>query len=129
MAGVPFVKATACGNDFLIIDTSAWSGDIHSFTRTICDRHLGLGADGVEWTMPSQHADLRIKLVNADGSDAEISGNGTRCVAAWYCFENPATLARIETDAGLRTCELISREGFTFTFRAAMGQPRVEPEL
>lgn len=128
MPGIPFVKATACGNDFLIIDASAWSGDIHPFTRTICDRHHGVGADGVEWILPSQNSDLRIKLVNADGSDAEISGNGTRCVAAWYCVENPATLVRIDTDAGLKTCELISREGNTFDFRTAMGEPQVEGE-
>lgn len=129
MADVPFIKATACGNDFLLIHASAVTGDIHTFTRTICDRHIGVGADGVEWMLPSQTADLRIKLVNADGSDAEISGNGTRCVAAWYCSQNPATVVRIETDAGLKTCELISRQANTFEFRTAMGEPRVDPEL
>ena len=129
MANVPFIKATACGNDFLIINASVYSGDIHTFTRTICDRHNGIGADGVEWILPSPDADLRIKLVNADGSDAEISGNGTRCVAAWYCSRSPASLVRIETGAGLKTCELISRRANTFEFSAAMGEPRVSPEL
>jgi diaminopimelate epimerase len=129
MLHVPFVKATACGNDFLIIDAQAWTGDIHAFTLTVCDRHHGVGADGVEWILPSHDADLRIKLVNADGSDAEISGNGTRCVASWYCFQNPATVVRIETDAGLKTCELISRHGNSFEFRTAMGEPKVGPEL
>ncbi len=129
MAVVPFFKATACGNDFLIIDASAWLGDTHAFTRTICDRHSGVGADGVEWILPAQVADLRIKLVNADGSDAEISGNGTRCVAAWYCSHNPSTLVRIETDAGLRICDLISRQANIFEFRMAMGEPKVDPEL
>ncbi len=126
MLPVPFIKTTACGNDFLIIDAGAWAGDMHSFTRTICDRHRGVGADGVEWILPSQDADLRIKLVNADGSDAEISGNGTRCVAAWYCFENAAQKrVRIATDAGVKTCELISRDDNRFEFRAAMGEPQV----
>jgi len=129
MAGIPFVKATACGNDFLIIDASAWPGDIHSFTQTICDRHRGVGADGVEWVLPPQDADLRIKLVNADGSDAEISGNGTRCVAAWHCSQSPGTVVRIETDAGLKTCELVSRNDNTFEFRVAMGNPEVRNEL
>jgi len=128
MPHIPFTKATACGNDFLIINASAWPGDIHSFTRTICDRHHGVGADGVEWILPPQTGDLRIRLVNADGSDAEISGNGTRCVAAWYCLQNPATTVRIETDAGVKTCELISRDGSAFEFRAAMGEPKVENE-
>ncbi len=103
-------------------------GDIHAFTRTVCDRHHGVGADGVEWLLPSKDADLRIKLVNADGSDAEISGNGTRCVAAWYCSQHPGTLVRIETDAGLKTCELISRDGNAFEFRTAMGEPQVDAE-
>jgi diaminopimelate epimerase len=129
MPNVEFVKATACGNDFLIIDAQSWAGDIHSFTRTVCDRHHGVGADGVEWILPPQDADLRIKLVNADGSDAEISGNGTRCVAAWHCSQNPGAVVRIETDAGLKTCELISHEDVTFTFRASMGEPKVRPEL
>lgn len=129
MLPVPFIKATACGNDFLIINASSWAGDMHSFTRTICDRHNGVGADGVEWIMPSHDADLRIKLINADASDAEISGNGTRCVAAWYCFQNPATVVRIETDAGLKICELLAHEASTFELRTAMGEPRVDSEI
>lgn len=128
MPHVPFIKATACGNDFLIIDSQTWAGDIHSLTRSICDRHHGVGADGVEWVLPARDGDLRIRLVNADGSDAEISGNGTRCVAAWYCLQNPATVVRIETDAGLKTCELINHDGNLFEFRAAMGEPQVGSE-
>lgn len=128
MAGVPFFKATACGNDFLIIDAQSWAGDIHAFTHRICDRHHGVGADGVEWLQAPGDADLRIRLVNADGSDAEISGNGTRCVAAWYCFQNPANTVRIETDAGLKVCELISRDDTSFEFRTAMGEPQVVGE-
>jgi diaminopimelate epimerase len=128
MLQVPFIKATACGNDFLIIESAGWPGDKHSFTRGICDRHHGVGADGVEWILPAHDADLRLKLVNADGSDAEISGNGTRCVAAWYCLQNPASVVRIETDAGLKTCELISRDGNSFEFRTAMGEPQVDGE-
>ncbi len=129
MPNVEFVKATACGNDFLIIEAAAWAGDIASLTRTLCDRHRGVGADGVEWLLPAKASDLRIRLVNADGSDAEISGNGTRCVAAWYCSQHPARQVKIETDAGLKTCELISRQGNTFEFRTAMGEPKVDREL
>jgi diaminopimelate epimerase len=130
MPRIPFVKATACGNDFLIIAASAFSGDLHALTRTICDRRNGVGADGVEWTMPSDTADLRVKLVNADGSDAEISGNGTRCVAAWYCSEHASSeTVRIETDAGVKICELRSREGNRFEFRTTMGEPKVYGEL
>jgi diaminopimelate epimerase len=129
MSNLPFVKASACGNDFLIIDSSAFAGDLHSFTRSICDRHQGVGADGVEWILPSEGADVRIRLVNADGSNAEISGNGTRCVAAWYCSQHPAKVVRIATDAGVKVCELISQQENRFEFRTSLGEPGVQAEL
>ncbi len=74
---------------------------------------------------PATDADWRIRLINADGSDAEISGNGTRCVAAWYCAEHERDSVVIHTDAGAKTCELMARIGQTFEFRTAMGQPEV----
>ena len=126
---VPFVKATACGNDFLIIDMMHAPADIHSFTWRICDRHNGVGADGVEWVVPAADADLGVRLLNADGSEAEISGNGTRCVAAWYCAEQQRDSAAIRTGAGLKTCELTSRNGNTFEFRSSMGVPEVGDEF
>ena len=129
MPSVPFIKATACGNDFLIIKLADAPGDFQGLTRAICDRHNGVGADGVEWIVPANEADVRVRLVNADGSHAEISGNGTRCVAAWYCADRPVESVRIETDAGVKTCELTSRRGNTFEFRSAMGEPKVGGEL
>ena len=76
-AAVPFVKASACGNDFLIIEGEQASGDLAEFTRRVCDRRKGVGADGVEWLYPSKDSDVEARLINADGSPAEISGNGT----------------------------------------------------
>src|SRR5271165_3433350 len=128
MASVPFVKASACGNDFLIIAIEHAPVDIAAFSRQICDRHNGVGADGVEWVLPTTGADLGIRLINADGSGAEISGNGTRCVAAWYCSEHECDAVRIRTDAGVKTCELMARVGNTFEFRTAMGKPDVVGE-
>ena len=125
MPSIPFVKATACGNDFLIIDSAHAPADIQDFTRRICDRHNGVGADGVEWVLPASDADLRIRLLNSDGSEAEISGNGTRCVAAFYCSEHNRSSVSIRTDAGLKRCDLISREGNTYQFRSSMGEPQV----
>ena len=84
---VPFVKASACGNDFLIVDGTYLPADIVNFSKRICDRHNGVGADGVEWLFPAQDADIRARLFNADGTEAEISGNGTRCVAAYLCSD------------------------------------------
>ncbi len=129
MAVVPFVKATACGNDFLIIDQTHAPDDIHAFTRKICDRHNGVGADGVEWVMVSDDADIGIRLLNADGSEAEISGNGTRCVAAWYSAEKGATRVVVHTGAGIKTCDLTAYDGRTFQFRSSMGRPHVDSEF
>lgn len=128
MTSIPFVKASACGNDFLIVAIEHAPADIAVFSRHICDRHNGVGADGVEWVLPATGADLAIRLINADGSAAEISGNGTRCVAAWYCSEHERDVAVIRTDAGVKTCKLIARVGQTFEFRTAMGKPDVSGE-
>jgi diaminopimelate epimerase len=125
MISIPFVKASACGNDFLIIGIEHAPADIADFSRRVCDRHNGVGADGVEWVLPASDADLAIRLVNADGSEAEISGNGTRCVAAWYCAERGRESAVIRTGAGLKTCELTSRDGLRFEFRTSMGKPEI----
>ncbi|HWR37147.1 MAG TPA: diaminopimelate epimerase [Clostridia bacterium] len=122
---IPFVKGSACGNDFLIVDGAYAGNDIAALTRRMCDRNNGVGADGVEWLYPSETADARIRLVNADGSDAELSGNGTRCVAAHIAFESGLQRILIATDAGVKTCELTSREGPLFEFTTAMGAPKV----
>ncbi len=128
MPSIPFVKATACGNDFLIVNFNHAPGDIAAFTRRICDRHSGVGADGVEWVLPATDANLGIRLLNADGSEAEISGNGTRCVAAWWCNEHDRDKVVIRTGAGLKTCERISSDGNNFEFRSSMGKPDVGGE-
>ena len=128
---VPFVKVTACGNDFLLIDFSVApsSEHIHAFTKRICDRQEGVGADGVEWILPHSSADVEIRLINADGSEAEISGNGTRCVAAYLCSEQGKEMITIQTGAGLKTCTLISRSGSEYEFEIKMGEAVVESEL
>jgi diaminopimelate epimerase len=128
---IPFVKASACGNDFLLIDFSLAppEADIHAFTRRICDRHEGVGADGVEWMMPSRSADVEIRLINADGSEAEISGNGTRCVAAYLCSEQGKEKITIQTGAGLKTCALTSRSDWEYEFEIEMGEAIVDSEL
>lgn len=121
----PFTKASACGNDFLIVDGVHAPADLHEFSRRICDRHNGVGADGVEWLFPAQDADMRAHLINADGSEAEISGNGTRCVAATMVSNGHADKLAIQTGAGVVHCELIAREGNCFEFESEMGEPQV----
>lgn len=126
---IPFVKAHACGNDFLIIDATYAPADISDFSRRICDRHYGIGADGVEWLFPDQEADIRARLFNADGSLAEISGNGTRCVAAYIAAEQKKERILIRTDAGAKTCVLTRRSESRYEFETAMGEPQVNSEF
>jgi diaminopimelate epimerase len=126
---IPFVKADACGNDFLIIDGVDVSLDIADFSRRICDRHHGVGADGVEWLFPSTDTDVQARLFNADGSEAEISGNGTRCVAAYLYAKQPKESFAIRTVAGVKTCTLTSRNESSYEFETAMGEPQVGDEF
>ncbi len=128
---IAFVKASACGNDFLLIDSSLASRDtdLHAFTQRICDRHEGVGADGVEWMSPHPTADVEVRLINADGSEAEISGNGTRCVAAYLCSEQGKEKITIQTGAGPKTCVLTSRSDWEYEFEIEMGAAVVEREL
>jgi diaminopimelate epimerase len=107
---ISFAKAHACGNDFLIItEDAAGRHDRVELTRRLCARNTGIGADGIEFFSWTGSKSGRIRLHNADGSIAEISGNGTRCVAAWMSVMVGAEAGdelRIETDAGLRVCRI-----------------------
>ena len=121
-----FAKAHACGNDFLIVEAPL-NPDL---ARRLCDRHTGIGADGVEFLERTGLLAARIRLANADGSIAEISGNGTRCVAAWLAHADhaaPGDTIAIETDAGPRACRIISSTGSHFEIAAGMGVPQVAP--
>ena len=126
---VTFTKASACGNDFLIVEGGESFGDLSGISRRLCDRHNGVGADGVEWTFPNAETDVRLRLINADGSEAEISGNGTRCVAADICSRTGKTEVAIRTAAGVKTCHLIERQGSAFEFESDMGQAAVGGQL
>ena len=128
---IDFTKAHACGNDFLIVTEDAARGrDRAELTRRLCARNTGIGADGIEffaWTGPKS---CRIRLHNADGSIAEISGNGTRCVAAWMAEEinaQPGDVLEITTDAGPRLCRVVARDGHVVEITAGMGVPVFAP--
>ncbi|WP_348262280.1 diaminopimelate epimerase [Telmatobacter sp. DSM 110680] len=127
---IPFAKAHACGNDFLIVtEDAAAKRDWAELTRQICARNTGVGADGVEFFAWTGSKSGRIRLHNADGSIAEISGNGTRCVAAWMSSMIGAKSGdelRIETDAGIRVCRINSVRvdlGYSVEVTTGMGIP------
>ncbi len=83
MSRIAFVKAHACGNDFLVMEESVAQGRHAALARKLCARHTGVGADGIEFLERRADGTFFLRLFNADGSEAELSGNGTRCVAAW----------------------------------------------
>jgi diaminopimelate epimerase len=123
---IPFVKASAYGNDFLIIRKEFQGVYAPALTRSMCDRHNGVGADGVEWLSDESGHAARIHLTNADGSFAELSGNGTRCVAAHLVANGGAEDLLIATDAGSKRCKLTGRSGNRFDFVTDMGLPVVD---
>lgn len=125
------IKSHAFGNDFLLVDAFDFSGiaDPLTLTRDVCDRHRGIGADGLI-VFELRDGGASMQLFNADASRSEISGNGVRCLAAWIAstqsLEN-GTFIDIETDAGVKALELLNRRDGRYTFCAAMGQPeRIE---
>jgi diaminopimelate epimerase len=126
---IPFVKAHACGNDFLVIQENlAGVEPRDELTRRLCQRNSGVGADGVEFLTWEGKRQGKIRLHNADGSIAEISGNGTRCAAAWIAYETkagPGDEVVLETDAGPRVCQIDDRTGQIFMITSSMGVPEV----
>jgi diaminopimelate epimerase len=124
---IDFVKAHACGNDFLIVEETQAARRHAELARRLCARHTSIGADGIEFLDRRADGTMFLRLFNADGSEAELSGNGTRCVAAWLAEHYGMMEVALGTHGGVRTCRVISREGMTFQIESAMGVPRVMP--
>jgi diaminopimelate epimerase len=126
---IPFTKAHGAGNDFLLTWMNDAPRENHAeAARAICGRHTGIGADG--WILVSQPPagnkiyDGAIQLYNSDGSLAELSGNGTRCAAAFLVDVGLASESlQIKTDAGVKQLKLLSRTGESFVFEMNMGKP------
>lgn len=123
-----FVKAHACGNDFLIVNDIFAEGRHAELARRLCARNTGIGADGVEYLGLNDTGQYSIRLFNADGSEAEISGNGTRCVAAYLAQEDEVESISIRTHAGMRRCRILQRERPRYTISTEMGVPRITPQ-
>jgi diaminopimelate epimerase len=122
---VNVVKAHAYGNDFLLMPDPGDVADLPGLARATCDRHRGIGADGLMLYRLRQRA-AAMRLLNADGSWSELSGNGVRCLAALVARTqdlDPGTTVDVDTEAGLKRLDLLARDGVGFEFRAAMGAP------
>jgi len=120
---IPFTKAHGAGNDFLLTPADQVPDcDLPSVARAICDRHTGIGADG--WMLLRGST---IRLFNADGSEPEMSGNGTRCAAALLIDSGQAAdHLTITTGAGAKHLRLLERRGRQFLFEMDMGRPKYE---
>jgi diaminopimelate epimerase len=122
---ISLIKAHAYGNDFLLVPAADVRREPAEFARHVCDRHRGVGADGLILLSDSTH-DTRMDLLNADGSRSEISGNGLRCVAALLSVRRDLSAGAslvIDTDAGPKTLQLLERTDRRLTFAAEMGPP------
>src|SRR3984957_19114474 len=104
---IPFVKAHACGNDFLIIEELLAQRRHGALARKLCARNTSVGADGIEFLERKPNGEFFLRLFNADGSEAELSGNGTRCVAAWLAQSEGLQSVALGTHGGLRTCRVV----------------------
>lgn len=126
-----FTKVQGLGNDFILLNYISQKIDPESFAgiavRT-CDRRFGIGADGLVTLLPSESADVKMRIFNPDGSEAEMCGNAIRC-AAKYLYEHgiiKRKRIRVETLAGLIIPELIMKNGRVDLVRVDMGEPRLE---
>lgn len=129
---IAFAKAHGAGNDFLIVDRDALAGlaSLEEWIRRVCERHTGVGADGVLLLASpgSAGVDADLRIFNSDGGEAEISGNGTRCAAAFLVDTDRAgPQLSIRTGAGVKQLTLLAREGNRFSFEMGMGRPELRP--
>jgi diaminopimelate epimerase len=128
-----FIKFHGFGNDYIVIDAaqfrdpSGWG----SFARRICNRHYGAGADGIAVVSPApaEDADFRVRIFNPDGSEAALSGNGTRCAAAYLYYQKlwQAEELRLTTRAGVKRYVLREDDGHgKYVFDSELGQPKFD---
>jgi diaminopimelate epimerase len=128
-----FTKFHGYGNDYIVFeaDQLAEVGDLGDFARRICNRHYGAGADGIAITQRSEadSSDFQVRIFNPDGSEAGMSGNGTRCAASYLFYHRRWSndLLRLQTRNGIKRYHLLERDGTdSFLFRSELGQPRFD---
>ena len=130
-----FIKFHGFGNDYVVIEAErlATIASLGDFARQICDRHYGAGADGIAVVSPSLEvsADFGVRIFNPDGSEAALSGNGTRCAAAYLFYQNlwQADELRLHTRSGVKRYFIreIQQPG-KFIFDSELGHPRFASE-
>ena len=126
-----FLKMHGTGNDFVILESPPTDADWPDWARRICDRHFGVGADGLIIAQASRAADLRMRIFNPDGSEAEMCGNGVRCFTKFVLesgrVDRQRSPLKVETSAGVITLWPRWTDGRVTHVRVGMGQPRFAP--
>lgn len=124
-----FQKMHGLGNDFILMDEiDPVKYDLAALAIRLCDRHQGIGADGIILILPSEIADVKMRIINSDGSEANMCGNGIRCFAK-YVYDNQINTAKsftIETGAGVMIPEIIVEDGKVLFVKVNMGAPDLE---
>ncbi len=131
-----FAKLHGLGNDFLVVGmegAGTTPGTLAPLAGQMCDRHRGIGADGIVFYQPTRgdsEADISALIFNADGSKAEMSGNGVRCLAAHLHHSGRflSRVLRIRTVSGIKSCLLKRRDGGIYVFETSMGEPITDPQ-
>ena len=120
-----FTKLQGAGNDFILVEANEAQRDWSKLAAAICDRHFGVGADGLLLISPSKVADFKMRVFDPDGSEARACGNGLRCLAK-YAFKKGRTARQltVETIAGIRKIELQGRGSQLDSIKVGMGEPR-----
>lgn len=130
MQEIEFAKAQGLGNDFVIVDalqSPPEVPDLSELAVRMCDRNFGIGADGLILVHPSTVADYRMQIINSDGSEPEMCGNGIRCFCRYLLDRNRAkTPMTVETLAGIMTVDIVFTGGRGVGFRVNMGKPRLD---
>jgi diaminopimelate epimerase len=126
-----FTKMQGAGNDYVYVDCFDEQIDApEALAREISDRHFGVGGDGLILVMPSESADVRMRMFNADGSEGEMCGNGIRCVAkyAWDHGRTEANPMEVETMSGIKVIDLVlGGDGRAVGATVDMGEPILKP--
>lgn len=128
---IKFTKMHGLGNDYVYIDAINQNIENESsLAKFVSDRHFGIGSDGLILICKSDVADFKMRMFNLDGSEAEMCGNGIRCVSKFVYDKGltDKTTIKIETLAGIKTLNLNIKEGKVETVRVDMGEPILEPE-
>lgn len=127
-----FVKMHSCGNDFVVVPDDGTRRNWVKLGKSMCDRRFGIGADGVLLVLSSNKADLKVRVINSDGSEAEVCGNGLICLGRYAVEAGLASAdskeVSVETKAGVKNIKLIRQGGRVKQTRVNMGFPRFQPD-